>query len=317
MESIVAAFDLGVSAAAVAGTDAAKAHGLYRSAVKKLVRATRDESVPAAGVQIAAQLASAMLLRAEAVRHNNDDTPQTVSPQSQRLRPAEIESACAALDKSGLVIFRKGEVGCLPTAKLESLRLAAQRLEKFVVDFTKQSTKHYSFVQFASRCPGRIDVKLLGGVASKSDAGSKFDALVSKFNVQDLAKNGWWRRLVDAALGEDCVLAYAGLVLSQPRSAEQPWHTDGLALFPGAPAMLPAHALNVFVPLVEVTRERGPTQLVPGSCKTAPGSCPHRAKPADAQGRGARVGERGGLRGRRRRACRHCRRRDWQALPPS
>ena len=60
---------------------------------------------------------------------------------------------------------------------------------------------------------------------------------------------------------------YVGLVLSLPGSADQPWHADGPHLFGARAAspQLPAHALNVFVPLSHVTPELGPTQLVPTS----------------------------------------------------
>ena len=67
---------------------------------------------------------------------------------------------------------------------------------------------------------------------------------------------------------------YSGLLLSFPRSADQPWHQDGTALFGGhelptveggAVVDLPPYALNVFVPLEEVTEEVGPTEFWVGS----------------------------------------------------
>ena len=59
--------------------------------------------------------------------------------------------------------------------------------------------------------------------------------------------------------------AYVGLVVSFPGSDDQPWHADGVKLFPGHGGELPAHALNCFVPLVDVTRAAGPTEFAPGS----------------------------------------------------
>lgn len=52
----------------------------------------------------------------------------------------------------------------------------------------------------------------------------------------------------------------------------QPWHTDGDHLFPpsassgsGAPVLVPPHALNVFIPLVDLSPAIGPTRFLPAS----------------------------------------------------
>ena len=49
----------------------------------------------------------------------------------------------------------------------------------------------------------------------------------------------------------------------------EPWHADGVPLFPGCND-LPAHALNCFAPLVNVSRRMGPTEFVPASHKPGP-----------------------------------------------
>ena len=77
------------------------------------------------------------------------------------------------------------------------------------------------------------------------------------------------RPLVDRVLGDDAKLAYVGLVSSGPGSVAQPWHADGVPLFPGAND-LPAHALNCFAPIVNVSRRMGPTEFVPASHKPGP-----------------------------------------------
>ena len=68
-----------------------------------------------------------------------------------------------------------------------------------------------------------------------------------------------------------------GLVSSGPGSVAQPWHADGVPLFPGDND-LPAHALNCFAPIVNVSRRMGPTEFV--------------ARVAQAGPRGARAGGR-------------------------
>ena len=102
-----------------------------------------------------------------------------------------------------------------------------------------------------------------------------------------------WMPLVHALLGSDAVLTHFGCMLSFPGSAVQPWHSDGPHIRGcgegGAagyqekpddegdegeegdkstrtkPFVAPVHALNVFVPLVDLTTETGPTEFVPGT----------------------------------------------------
>ena len=73
--------------------------------------------------------------------------------------------------------------------------------------------------------------------------------------------------------GTDATLTHCGCMLSFPGSATQPWHSDGPHIrgsdVPRAgsdlPFVSPPHALNVFVPLVDLTPNNGPTEYVPGS----------------------------------------------------
>ena len=123
---------------------------------------------------------------------------------------------------------------------------------------------HFSFKEAARRCTGRIDARLDASLdvepwsmATKAlrDYGAHLSQVL--------------RPLVDRVLGEDAKLAYMGLVSSGPGSVAQPWHADGVPLFPGDSA-LPAHALNCFAPIVNVSRQMGPTQFVPGSHRPGP-----------------------------------------------
>lgn len=58
-------------------------------------------------------------------------------------------------------------------------------------------------------------------------------------------------------------LASFSFVLSTPGSPDQAWHADGGHL--SSTHHLPCHCLNVFVPLVDVPLELGPTQFRPGT----------------------------------------------------
>lgn len=64
-----------------------------------------------------------------------------------------------------------------------------------------------------------------------------------------------------AILG-DCNFIHAGCMLSLPGSEAQPYHQDGPHLHKNH---LPVHALNVFVPLVDLRVANGPTEFIPDS----------------------------------------------------
>ena len=81
--------------------------------------------------------------------------------------------------------------------------------------------------------------------------------LVAAGNVVAMSMEGWAQH-VDT--GENEVLA--------DNLGAQAWHADGPHLFTTLPdTTLPAHAINIFVPLVDLTEENGPTEFAIGSHK--------------------------------------------------
>ena len=106
------------------------------------------------------------------------------------------------------------------------------------------------------RSPGRWDIV---------DA-----ALVDEppFASRALRWNGFWAKLVRRLLGPACRMDRLGLVFAKSSAADQGVHRDGKALFwddGNVSCHLPAHCLHVFVPLVDITLENGPTEFFPGT----------------------------------------------------
>jgi ectoine hydroxylase-related dioxygenase (phytanoyl-CoA dioxygenase family) len=95
------------------------------------------------------------------------------------------------------------------------------------------------------------------------------------FSNAEVVENQILMSVVRSLLGNDAVLLYAGLILSFPSSSDQPWHQDGLMLFSQnelpEEIHLPVYALNVFIPLADVTEDMGPTEFSIGSHKTTEG----------------------------------------------
>ena len=114
---------------------------------------------------------------------------------------------------------------------------------------------HFKYSEVASRCLGRLDIRY------------SMDA--QPFNDDKVVSNAFIKPVVNALLGDDAKLVYAGLILSFPGSSDQPWHRDGTALFTDdefpLDQSLPPYALNVFIPLDDVTSDVGPTEFCVGS----------------------------------------------------
>lgn len=84
--------------------------------------------------------------------------------------------------------------------------------------------------------------------------------VVAAGNVVAMSVEGWLTSLAgaDGDSDDDAVVLSSDL-------GPQAWHADGPHLFDSTTGQLPAHALTVFVPLVDLTAENGPTEFKLGS----------------------------------------------------
>ena len=191
----------------------------------------------------------------------SDQPPPPTAVQLRGLAPAEQRQAGRLLRESGLVHFTDA---LLPQDFLAQLRTAAARSSDRIqtelrargVRYRLDAAAHtgraralehdrsFRYAEVASRCLGRLDIR--HGLQSPP------------FTDPLLTHNPTWFPVVQAALGAEARLVYAGLVLNLPGSAAQPYHTDGGHLF-GKSTECPAHCLDVFVPLIDVPTELGPT----------------------------------------------------------
>jgi len=72
-----------------------------------------------------------------------------------------------------------------------------------------------------------------------------------------------WMPVVRAILGDDVILIHKGCFMSLPGADTQVYHQDGVHL--STQSQRPCHAINVFVPLVDLHSRNGPTEFVLGS----------------------------------------------------
>ena len=96
----------------------------------------------------------------------------------------------------------------------------------------------------------------------------RFDMEIPAFDTPDFSflnsfEKTSWMPIVHAILGDDVVLIHKGAFMSLPGAGAQVYHQDGVHLT--TQTQRPCHAINVFVPLVDLHSRNGPTEFVLGS----------------------------------------------------
>ena len=121
----------------------------------------------------------------------------------------------------------------------------------------------FRFLEACQRGPGRLDMR---------------HHRLDEPPFAESGRDNTWMPLVTQVLGDDSRLLWRGVVVTEPGTPGQLFHADGAPLppdkWPGAQPgtladSLPAHCLTVFVPLVTLTSENGPTTFLPGTHRTA------------------------------------------------
>jgi hypothetical protein len=194
----------------------------------------------------------------------------------------QISEMAQAVRQYGFCVIRR----CISTEWLQT-KIApwAKQLQKKVCQAldarniawrtASNNTDMFRFREAASRCKGRMDVAVTGGVVKKQH--QEFTPLDDINIRQHVLENPTIYPIIQHLLGSDSdspvQLVYAGLIFNLPGSEDQPWHQDGVPLFPESAnaaqiqASLSPYALNVFIPLEtsDSSIEKGPTEFLPGS----------------------------------------------------
>lgn len=163
--------------------------------------------------------------------------------------------------ENGVVIIESNQ-NMIENKIMKSLTKSAAEIEHDIVTKLREKghtfegeqadeSTNFKYHEVASRCLGRLDIRY------------KMDC--DPFDQEEVKCNKYLMPVVKSLLGRDAELVYAGLILSFPGSADQPWHQDGHQLFSdeefSVNQSLPPYALNVFVPLDDVDVEVGPTEF--------------------------------------------------------
>uniref|UniRef100_A0A7S3V7Q1 Phytanoyl-CoA dioxygenase n=1 Tax=Chaetoceros debilis TaxID=122233 RepID=A0A7S3V7Q1_9STRA len=172
------------------------------------------------------------------------------------------KKVCSRLDEKGIIIHAKEHEGTGTKRKSMGSTRTSKEEDNIETCTSSENLKNevnhsFQYHEVASRCLGRLDIR--------------YNMDQYPFNKNEVVSNSFITPVVQSLLGKDAKLVYAGLILSFPHSADQPWHQDGTSLFGdqefpvASSSHLPPYALNIFVPLEDVTVDLGPTEFCVGS----------------------------------------------------
>jgi hypothetical protein len=162
--------------------------------------------------------------------------------------------AATILSEHGVVLLK----GALPIELVDeaadAVATSFDRCRTALKDRGLKPQKPFAFAEIAHRSKLRYDMQVAEAATALPTS---------------LVESPPWRPLLDRALGDDHIDLFQGAVIAEPGAADQQPHMDGGHLYQGThgyeQAQNPPHCLNVFVPLVDVTEENGPTEFWPGS----------------------------------------------------
>jgi hypothetical protein len=172
---------------------------------------------------------------------------------------ADPAHAAEVFNHAGVCVFPDGAMDAAETQQCRTeFEAEFVRIKSALAAQQVDEQAPFFFNEVCSRMPGRYDVRGVGVPGRGS------------FDLAEDAEEGAqpapapWSDFIHRVLGDQAVELWRGVVNNSFGSQTQRWHRDGECLWNTA-GHLPAHCITVFVPLVDVTGELGPTGFYPGS----------------------------------------------------
>lgn len=127
---------------------------------------------------------------------------------------------------------------------------------------------HYERVMYTVKAKALFSELADGFDVFRERGMGRYDMTIKEFDLPEFSflydlEKAAWMPVVKKILGEDAVLVHKGAFLSMPGSSTQVYHQDGVHL--NTRYQKPCHAINVFIPLVDLTLKNGPTEFCIGS----------------------------------------------------
>jgi hypothetical protein len=256
---------------------------------------TKKQAKTAAALRAAplafAALAEPRALTREEAAFVAQQAPVTVADLTVAVSAAEraaglLEPATVARAAGVLAAFGVVKLGGAWAAEPVLVEPAVAALHDHLARVTRQLAAKglspddaFGYRQIVHRSLGRYDLSLEGVVSfsGRQNGGGGAPPAVRDQSagvqvMRALLASPRWKPLLAHVLGPDYKTTVTAALLAKPGCAEQAPHCDGGHLFhathgfggPGG-AHVPAHALQLFLPLCDTPVARGPTEFWPGS----------------------------------------------------
>ena len=174
--------------------------------------------------------------------------------EQKQLSSASVSVAASILQRHGVVLLKNVLQAEVVDEAASVVTRSFGRCQSALKERGLRLKDPFAFAEIAHRSKLRFDMQL-------ADATPALPAA--------LVHTPPWKPLLCKTLGDDCIDLFQGAVIAEPGAADQQQHMDGGHLFQSThaydQAQNPCHCLNVFVPLIDVTEELGPTEFWPGS----------------------------------------------------
>jgi len=122
------------------------------------------------------------------------------------------------------------------------------------LEYAMEEGKSNGFQEIVMRSPGRYEISMI----HKTVEGHTVPTIQPLLDELALIIPS----LLHVATMDDVNIDYS-MIVTTPQAAEQTWHSDGDHY--RLDQHMPCHVLNVFIPLVDVTKDLGPTEIFPES----------------------------------------------------
>ncbi len=128
--------------------------------------------------------------------------------------------------------------------------------------------EHYEKVMYTVKAKALYPELADGFDIFRERGRGRFDMTIEAFDTPDFnfltdLKNAAWMPIVNKILGDDAILVHKGAFLSMPGAETQVYHQDGVHL--NKKYQKPCHAINVFIPLIDLNDKNGPTEFCIGT----------------------------------------------------
>ena len=226
-------------------------------------------SSAAAAVAAVASSAAAAVAGVASPQKTNSTSSDHQGNNAVDVHVADVTTSTGSADTKKVESAQKKKKPQGPRKPPKIAQSTHYRLTQAQIDACNVAVKeHYDKVMYTVKARN-LFFELADGFDVLRERGrGRFDMELDAFDtpafdfLTDLNKAAWMP-IVRKILGDDAILVHKGAFLSMPGAETQIYHQDGVHL--NKKIQKPCHAVNVFIPLVDLDITNGPTEFCLGT----------------------------------------------------